>query len=88
MATLTLHLSESMQHELDLFGQEFLLELLERGLREFKVDRALTNYKLGHMTFGAAAKMAELPESELVRYAYIRGIEPPYSEQTLNEELG
>jgi len=40
------------------------------------------------MSFGAAAQQAGVSQSDLARYAYARGMEPPTSEQTLAEELG
>jgi hypothetical protein len=44
MADLTLHLPESLAREIESTHQEFLLGLLERGCREFKIDRALELY--------------------------------------------
>jgi len=87
MAQLTLHLPESLAREIESAHQEFLLELLERGWRELKIDRALELYSRGGMSFGAAALQAGVSQSDLSRYAYSRGLEPPFSEQTLSEEL-
>ena len=76
-----------MARELKSLNQDFLLELLERGLREMKIDRALSLYGRGGMSFGAAAERAGVPQSELARHAYARGLEPPFSPETLSEEL-
>lgn len=39
------------------------------------------------MSFGAAAQQAGVSQSDLARYAYARGMEPPFSAQTVAEEL-
>ena len=52
-----------------------------------KIDRALSLYRRGGMSFGAAAERAGIPQAELARHAYARGLEPPFSPETLSEEL-
>jgi len=84
---LDLTLPGPLAQELDSAGQEFLVELLERGLRELKVERALKRYSDGGISFGAAAHQAGVSRSELARRAYARGMEPPFSAETLAEEL-
>jgi hypothetical protein len=66
--------------------QEFLVELLERGLHQLKIERALDRYARGGISFGAVAHQAGVSQSELSRYAYARGMEPPFSTETLMEE--
>lgn len=39
------------------------------------------------MSFGAAAQQAGVSQGDLARYAYARGMEPPFSAQTVTEEL-
>ena len=63
MVDLTLHLPESLAREIESAHQEFLLELLERGWREMKIDRALELYSRGGMSFGAAALQAGVSQS-------------------------
>lgn len=86
--TLMLTLPAPLADELGSATQDFLADLLARGLREVKVERALERYARGGMSFGAAAHMAGVAQGELARYAYARGMEPPFSAQTLAEELG
>ena len=86
--TLMLTLPAPLAHELGSATQEFLADLLERGLREVKVERALERYARGGTSFGAAAQQAGVSQTDLSRYAYARGMEPPFSAQTLAEELG
>ncbi|MBM4464553.1 MAG: hypothetical protein FJ014_03115 [Chloroflexi bacterium] len=85
---LTLTVLASLVQELDSANQEFWAEILERGLRELRIERALERYARGGMSFGAAAHQAGVSQSELARYAYARGMEPPFSAETLAEELG
>ena len=84
---LTLTIPASLAQELDSASQQFVIEILERGLRELKIERALKRYARGGMSFGAAAQQAGLSQSELARHAYARGMEPPFSAETLAEEL-
>ncbi len=84
---LTLTVPASLAQELDSASQEFLVEILERGLRELRIERALERYARGGISFGAAARQAGISESELARQAYARGMEPPFSVETLAEEL-
>ena len=85
---LTLTIPESLARELDSVGEGFLIDLLERGLREFKIEQALNRYARGGISFGAAARQAGVSRSELARHAHARGMEPPFSADTLAEELG
>jgi hypothetical protein len=84
---LTLQLPDDLAGELESAHKAFLLEVLERGLREVKIDRALGLYARGNVTFGAAADHAGVAQSELARHAFARGMEPPFSRETLLEEL-
>ncbi|MBM4459639.1 MAG: antitoxin [Chloroflexi bacterium] len=86
--TLTLALPASPGREVGSATQDFLAELIERGLREVRVERALDRYARGGISFGAAAQQASVTQSELSRYAYARGMEPPFSAETLVEEVG
>lgn len=86
--TLTLTLPAPLAHELGSATQDYLVDLLARGLRDVKVERALDRYAQGGISFGAAAQQAGVSQGDLARYAYARGMEPPFSAQTLAEELG
>lgn len=84
---LTITVPAALAQELDSTSQEFLVEILERGLQALKIERALERYARGGISFGAAAHQADVPQSELARHAYARGMEPPSSVETLAEEL-
>ena len=85
---LTLVVPVSLARELDSASQEFLIEILERGLHALRIEQALKRYVRGGVSFGAAAHQAGVSQSELARHAYARGMEPPFSAETLAEELG
>lgn len=87
MPNLTLQLPDWLAKELANASQEFVIEVLELGLRTRKIERTLTVYARGQMTLGAAAHLAGVTESEMARQAYARGLEPRYSMDTFNEEL-
>ena len=86
--SLTLTVPDSLARELDSVGKGLLIDLLERGLRDIKIEQALDRVARGGISFGAAARQAGLSRSDLARHAYARGMEPPFSAETLAEELG
>lgn len=83
----TLNIPDSLARQINTANQDFLIELLERGLRSLKIERTLDQYARGGISFGAAAQQAGISQSELARHAYARGLEPPFSDETLREEL-
>jgi hypothetical protein len=83
----TLNIPDFLARELKTANQQFLIELLERGLQALKIERALEQYARGGISFGAAASQAGISQSELARHAYARGMEPSFSAETLAEEL-
>ena len=84
---LTITVPPALAKELDTTTQEFLVELLERGLRALRIERVLDRYAQGGMSLGAAAYQAGVSQSELAHHAYARGLEPPFGAETLAEEL-
>ena len=84
---MTITVPPALADELDSASQEFLVEVLQRGLRALRIERALDRYAQGGVSFGAAAHKAGVSRSELSRHAYARGMEPPFSAETLAEEL-
>lgn len=87
LETITLKLPAHLAHELDTIEQTVLADLLQRGLRDLHIEQALTQYQRGGLSFGAAAAQAGLTQAEMAAHAYARGLEPPYSDETLIEDL-
>jgi uncharacterized protein (DUF433 family)/predicted HTH domain antitoxin len=63
-------------------------EIVRLGVYQLRVRRALEMYQTGAGSFGYVAEKAGLSKRDLVREARARGIEPPFDEQTVHEELG
>ena len=85
--SLTLNLPASVAKEVDALSRDFLTEIFERGLRQWRIEKALDRYAAGELSFGAAAAQTGMTQSELSRSAYARGMTPPWSAETLAEEL-
>jgi predicted HTH domain antitoxin len=63
-------------------------EIIQLGTYQLKVRRALEMYQAGTGSLGFVAEQAGLSKRDLIREARARGIEPPFDEQTVREELG
>lgn len=83
----SVEVTESMAAELAEANQELLRDLLQRGLRDRHIERALGHYQQGGISFAAAAQLAGVSQSEFARAAYARGMEPPMDVDLLAEEL-
>ena len=88
MKALTLEIPDHLSQQLDKARSDFVVRVLELGLRQHKIEQALQQYKQGGMSLGAAAHIAGVTESEMARHAYAYGLQPSYSKETLAEELG
>ena len=83
----TLRIPDALAQELKSANEDFLVEVIERGLQAVRIGRALDQYARGGISFGATAHQAGVSQSELARHAYARGMEPLCSDETLAEEL-
>jgi len=63
-------------------------EIIQLGMYQLKVRRALEMYQAGMGSLGYAAERVGLSKRELVREARTRGILPPFDEEMVLEELG
>jgi len=64
-----------------------LQQIFRLGLYQYKVERALTLYRDGVGSLGYIAERLGLSKRDLIREARVRGIEPAFSERTIQEEL-
>ena len=67
--------------------QDRLGELLLLGLSQLRLQEALLLYQRRLVSFGRAAELARMPESDLVRYAAAMGITPNSDPSLPAEEL-
>jgi len=63
-------------------------QIFHLGLHQFKIQKALSLYQNSVGSLGYIAEQLGLPKADLIREARIRGIEPAFSEETVEEELG
>ncbi len=87
LATITIELPAELAAQLATAEQTFTADILQRGLRDLRIEQSLARYREGGISFGAAAHLAGLTQSELAQLAYARGMEPPFSDETLTEDL-
>ena len=64
-----------------------LQQIFRLGLYQYKVERALALYRDGVGSLGYVAEQLGLSKRDLIREARAHGIEPAWSEQTVQEEL-
>jgi hypothetical protein len=65
-----------------------LQQIFRMGLYQHKVERALKLYHDEVGSLGYIAEQLGLSKRDIIREARIRGIEPDFTEQTVQEELG
>jgi predicted HTH domain antitoxin len=64
-----------------------LQQIFRLGLYQYKIERALALYRDGVGSLGYIAQQLGLSRRDLIREARMRGIEPDFSEETVQEEL-
>ena len=84
----TLEIPEKWLQGLDWERAVVMREIVQLGAYQFKVRRALEMYQAGAGSLGYVAEQVGLSKRDLIREARARGIEPPFDEQTVREELG
>ena len=84
----TLEVPEQWIEGLDVSQTTVMQEIVQLGIYQFKVRRALDMYQAGVGSLGYVAEKVGLSKRDLIREARVRGIEPPFDEQTVREELG
>jgi predicted HTH domain antitoxin len=87
MPVLSIDVSENIYNDINNINNIALTEIIQLGLKEFKINYALDLYKNGEISFGKAAEIAGMMEDDLSTKAYAKGMIPKYSNQTLLEEL-
>ena len=64
-----------------------LQQIFRLGLYQYKVERALALYRDGVGSLGYVAEQLGLSKRDLIREARARGVNPDYSEETVQVEL-
>jgi len=60
--------------------------ILETGIHQIKIERALSRFKHGNISILNAARMAGVPLREMIVQASAHGIKPKYDEKMIEEE--
>lgn len=84
----TVEIPERWLKDLDWQQETLVQEIIQLGTYQFKVRQALEMYQAGMGSLGYVAEKSGLSKRDLIREARARGIEPPFDEQTVREELG
>jgi predicted HTH domain antitoxin len=84
----TLEIPEQWFQGVDLDQTAVMQEIVQLGIYQFKIRRALNMYQAGAGSLGYVAEKAGISKRDLIREARARGIVPSFDEQTVREELG
>ena len=79
---------EQLLTGLDINQMELIQEIIQLGVYQFKILRALDLYRSGVGSLGYAAEKMNVSKRDLIREARARGIEPGFDDMTVVEELG
>lgn len=85
---ISVEVPDQLIQELNLSAQDAAEEIVELGIYQLKVRRALALYEERMGSLGYIAEKLQLDKAALIREAHLRGLEPPFDDQTIQEELG
>ena len=63
-----------------------IARILETGIHQIKIERALSLFKQGNISIWNAAKRAGIPLREMIIQASAYGIKPKFDERMIEEE--
>ena len=64
-----------------------LQEIFRKGLYQYKVERAIRLYREDVGSPGYLAEQLDLPKRELIQEMRQRGVDPSFSEESVQEDL-
>jgi hypothetical protein len=85
---ISVEVPDKLMQELNLSAQDAAEEIVELGIYQLKVRRALALYEARTGSLGYIAEKLQIDKTDLIREAILRGLEPPFDDQTIQEELG
>lgn len=85
--TVKLEISEDLLKDLDIEDSSNLKEILEMGIKQVKIEKALQSFKEGTISLAKAAELADIPLREMMLHASARGITPAYDQEMIEEEI-
>lgn len=94
MALMSTRLPPEMEKEIDWYAKKeqvgktvALRKILDKGLKEVKLEHALDEYKKGRVTLWKAAEIAGVSLWEMIDVVKERKIPVPYTLEDLKEDL-
>ena len=85
---ISVEIPEQWLQGLDWDQRTVVQEIIQLGTHQLKIRQALELYQAGVGSLGYVAERVGLSKRDLIREARSRGIEPPFDEQIVREELG
>lgn len=85
--TVKLEISEDVLKDLDIEDSSSLKEILEMGIKQMKIEKALQSFKERKISLARAAALADIPLCEMMLQASARGIKPAYDQEMIEEEI-
>jgi predicted HTH domain antitoxin len=85
--SITMEIPEQLLEGLDVDRSLVIQEIIQLGVYQFKVRRALEMYQARVGSLGYIAEKLGLSKRQLVEEARQRGLDPFYDEQTVQEDL-
>ena len=86
MKTLTLEVPESLLNDLEPY-RDNLDSVLKAGLRQIKLESALSLLKHGEVSLWKAARLAGISLREMTQQSVAHGLRPSLDPETIDEEL-
>lgn len=62
-------------------------EVLELGLKQLHIEKAIERFKKGGISLARAAELADISIREMIPIAYAHGLEPKYDESILQSPI-
>lgn len=82
-----LEISEDLLKDLDIGDSSQLREIIQMGIKQMKIERALHLFEEGKISMGKAAESAGISLREMMLQASARGIKSTYDRQMMEEEM-
>jgi predicted HTH domain antitoxin len=94
MSLISTRLPQDMNTEIEWYAKKeqvgktvALRKILERGLKEVRVEHALEEYREGRVTLWKASEMARLPLWEMMEIIKEKGVPAPYTLKDVEEDI-
>lgn len=81
-----LEISEDLIKEFNIEDTSNLKEIIETGIKQVKIEKALQQFKEGNISIAKAAELASISLREMMLQASARGMTPHYDKEMIEEE--